>query len=157
MRSLWPQLWPNNEHWWLWVPDRARCARLSGTTEIDSIFKQPLRAQRSNPSRRAKEEWIASSASLLAMTAIQFQNMTPHSRGAMHPSFARQCPSINRGRRECRVPNAPAAPCAMGSEAHECSHHRYTGVNPAFPAQWFYGLFRALPGDEFVLSPSLAD
>jgi hypothetical protein len=53
--------------------------------------------------------------------------------------------------------DAPAASCAMGSEAHECSHHRYTGVNPAFPAQWFYGLFRALPGDEFVLSPSLAD
>ena len=23
--------------------------------------------------------------------------------------------------------------------------------------QWFYGLFRALPGDEFVLSPSSAD
>ncbi|HET7125257.1 MAG TPA: hypothetical protein VFI51_14190, partial [Bradyrhizobium sp.] len=24
--------------------------------------------------------------------------------------------------------------------------------NPAFPAQWFYGLFRALPGDEFVFA-----
>jgi hypothetical protein len=36
--------------------------------------------------------------------------------------------------------------------AHEHSHHRYTGVNPAFPAQWFYGLFRALPGDEFVFA-----
>jgi hypothetical protein len=24
-----------------------------------------------------------------------------------------------------------------------------------FPAQWLYGLYRALPGDEFVLSPSL--
>jgi hypothetical protein len=43
MRSLWPQLWPNNEHWWLWVPDRARSARLSGTTEIDSIFKTTFR------------------------------------------------------------------------------------------------------------------
>src|SRR5216683_6356917 len=29
--------------------------------------------------------------------------------------------------------------------------------HPAFPAQWFYGLCRALPGDEFVLSPSSAD
>ena len=26
--------------------------------------------------------------------------------------------------------------------------------NPAFPAQWFDGLCRALPGDEFLLSPS---
>src|ERR1700694_3569640 len=31
------------------------------------------------------------------------------------------------------------------------------GFSPAFPAQWFYGLFRALPGDEFVLSPSSTD
>src|SRR5271154_6026791 len=35
--------------------------------------------------------------------------------------------------------------------------YRFSGGNPTFPAQWFYGLFRALPGDEFVLSPSPAD
>jgi hypothetical protein len=29
--------------------------------------------------------------------------------------------------------------------------YRFSGGNPAFPAQWFYGLYRALPGDEFVL------
>jgi hypothetical protein len=29
--------------------------------------------------------------------------------------------------------------------------YRFSGGNPAFPAQWFYGLCRALPGDEFVL------
>jgi hypothetical protein len=28
---------------------------------------------------------------------------------------------------------------------------------PAFPAQWFYGVCHALPGDEFVLSPSSAN
>src|SRR5882672_7734546 len=28
--------------------------------------------------------------------------------------------------------------------------------HPAFPARWVDGLFRALPGDEFVLSPSSA-
>jgi hypothetical protein len=32
-----------------------------------------------------------------------------------------------------------------------------TPEHPAFPAQWFYGLCRALPGDEFVLSPSSTD
>jgi hypothetical protein len=26
-----------------------------------------------------------------------------------------------------------------------------SGNTPAFPAQWFYGLCRALPGDEFLL------
>ena len=35
--------------------------------------------------------------------------------------------------------------------------YRFSGGNPAFPAQWFYGLCRALPGDEFVLSPSSTD
>src|SRR5258708_17825824 len=34
--------------------------------------------------------------------------------------------------------------------------YRFSGGNPAFPAQWLYGLCRALPGDEFVLSPSSA-
>src|SRR6202171_3734678 len=35
--------------------------------------------------------------------------------------------------------------------------YRYSRSIPAFPAQWFYGLCRALPGDEFVLSPSSAN
>jgi hypothetical protein len=28
--------------------------------------------------------------------------------------------------------------------------YRFSGNTPAFPAQWFYGLFRALPGDRLV-------
>src|SRR6202795_4950896 len=42
------------------------------------------------------------------------------------------------------------------NKAHERSHHRFTGVDPAFPAQWFYGLYRALPGDQACLTPSPA-
>ena len=30
----------------------------------------------------------------------------------------------------------------------------HTGKHPAFPAQWFYGLCRTLPGDRAFLSPS---
>jgi hypothetical protein len=33
--------------------------------------------------------------------------------------------------------------------------YRFSGGNPAFPAQWFYGLLRALPGDRACLTPSL--
>ena len=41
--------------------------------------------------------------------------------------------------------------------AHECRHHGRTG-SPGIPARnGFNGLYRALPGDEFVLSPSSAD
>src|SRR5712672_3269715 len=41
-------------------------------------------------------------------------------------------------------------------KAHEHSHHGHTGNHPAFPAQWFYGLLRALPGDQACLTPSPA-
>ena len=56
-------------------------------------------------------------------------------------------PSHNRGRGECRVPNAPAASCALwGSEyAHEYSQRRHR-KHPAFPTQWFYGLYVISPG-----------
>src|SRR5258706_2767899 len=42
------------------------------------------------------------------------------------------------------------------NKAHERSHHGHTGNHPAFPAQWFYGLLRALPGDQACLTPSPA-
>src|ERR1700687_3060163 len=35
--------------------------------------------------------------------------------------------------------------------------YRFSGGNPAFPAQWFYGLLRTLPGDRAFLPPSPAD
>src|SRR5260370_36623349 len=34
--------------------------------------------------------------------------------------------------------------------------YRFSGGNPTFPAQWFYGLLRALPGDQACLTPSSA-
>jgi hypothetical protein len=47
------------------------------------------------------------------------------------------------------------SPCAEGRKHTVVT----TGSpeHPAFPAQWFYDLYRALPGDEFVLSPSLTN
>src|SRR5258707_10591877 len=41
-------------------------------------------------------------------------------------------------------------------KAYEHSHHGHAGNHPAFPAQWFYGLLRALPGDHACLTPSPA-
>src|SRR3981081_1935602 len=32
--------------------------------------------------------------------------------------------------------------------------YRFSGEHPAFPAQWFYGLLRALPGERAFLPPS---
>jgi hypothetical protein len=42
-------------------------------------------------------------------------------------------------------------------KAHERSHYRFTGYTRHFLRNGFNGLLRALPGDEFVLSPSPAD
>src|SRR6476660_4014633 len=55
----------------------------------------------------------------------------------------------------------PGARCTRSlackiDKAHERSHHGHTGNHPAFPAQWFYGLLRALPGDQACLTPSPA-
>jgi len=45
--------------------------------------------------------------------------------------------------------------CKKSGETH--TSIQGSGEHPTFPAQWFDGLCRALPGDEFVLPPSPAD
>jgi len=64
--------------------------------------------------------------------------------------------SPDRGRRERRVLAAPAVSCA---KLHKKTHTsiQVQSEHSGVPAQWLYGLCRALPGDEFVLSPSSAD
>jgi hypothetical protein len=56
------------------------------------------------------------------------------------------------GRRESRVPMTPAV------VRTRCTR-RTAGApeHPAFPARWFIGLWRALPGAEFLWPPSLTD
>ena len=54
-------------------------------------------------------------------------------------------PSIERGRRESRMPVAPAASHA-DEKSIRVSPPQVRRFTPAFPAQWFYGFLRALPG-----------
>jgi hypothetical protein len=65
----------------------------------------------------------------------------------------RSHPSEIRGRREDRVHAAPAVSCATCTKKRTRAY-RFSGGIPAFPAQWFYGLLRALPGDRAFLPPS---
>src|SRR6266702_5021581 len=81
--------------------------------------------------------------------------MTSPSRGTICPSFASTLSLQRRRSRECRVRAAPAVSCARLHKGMRTRACRFSGGNPAFPAQWLDGLCRALPGDEFVLSPSL--
>ena len=65
-------------------------------------------------------------------------------------------PSSNRGRRECRAPDAPAAARGVVVSTR-VSHHERTG-SPGIPARnGFNGFLRALLGDRALLSPSPAN
>ena len=78
-------------------------------------------------------------------------------RGSSRPSFASLRPSNERGRREDRVPD-----WHLGSTVRYCKERLHSGVqvkpkHPAFPAQWFYGLCRDLPGERCTIPRRLAD
>src|SRR5260370_12031979 len=62
-------------------------------------------------------------------------------------------PRKDRGRREDRVRAAPAVSCATCTKKRTRAY-RFSGNTPAFPAQWFYGLLRALLGERAFLPPS---
>ena len=67
---------------------------------------------------------------------------------ASHPIYFP--PSPIRGRRESRMPIAPAVVRTKSARVD----HRFNRIIPAFPARMGYGLLRALPGDRALLPPS---
>jgi hypothetical protein len=81
----------------------------------------------------------------------QRADMRSRSRGGTRPGFASASPSLqNRGRRESRMPIAPAVVRTKSARVD----HRFNRIAPAFPARMGYGLLRALPGDRAFLPPS---
>jgi hypothetical protein len=85
---------------------------------LPDVPKPSLRAKRSNPSR-IKKEWIASSASLLAMTAVVCRHTFAISRRVPELCMESFAPKKIRGRGECRMRAAPAVSCAkLCEETH---------------------------------------
>ena len=76
-------------------------------------------------------------------------DMAPRSRRAVRTRVLREArvPPVNRGRREGRVPAAPMAPVHKKARGR---NHRCRRSHPAFPAQWFYGLYALSPGTGLV-------
>ena len=80
----------------------------------------------------------------LAMTV----DIVSPSRGAHSPRFASSFALLENQRAQGR----PGARCTRGL-ACNCAQrtrtraYRFSGNTPAFPAQWLYGLLRALPGE----------
>ena len=132
--------------------------RLPGTTGIDSNVKQPAKslllviaseAKQSISPRKERMDCFV--ASLLAMTARHTSAISPHVLREVWP--ARSALFRKEGAGNAGRPMRPIAACA---EIVRCAHAlvRSHRNHPAFPAQWFYGLFRALPGDRAFLPPS---
>ena len=80
------------------------------------------------------------------------------SRGMICPKFCRSFrPQEFRGRRECRMRAAPAVSCATCTKNMHMSIQG-SGEHPTLPAQWLYGLWRALPGEQlFCLRSALGN
>jgi len=77
-------------------------------------------------------------------------------------SRRRARPRLDRSSRPMRAQGRPGARCTRGlvCNVHKevrTRAYRSSGEHPAFPAQWFDGLCRALLGDEFLLPPSSAN
>jgi hypothetical protein len=121
-------------------------------------FKQPrpsLRApaKQSIKQQKGKQEWIASSLELLAMTSTCESAISRRDSPEVCQQFP---PSENRGRRECRAPDAPAAACAMAESKKRTRQSGHTGITRHSPRNGFNGFLRALPGDRAFLPPSSA-
>ena len=87
---------------------------------------------------------------------FQTADTRPRSRGTTCPRLAFRCPSKKEG--------AGNAGCTLHprSRVQRVERKLHTSIqgsggNPTFPAQWLYGLLRALLGDRAFLPPSLAN
>ena len=103
------------------------------------------------------QRWMRRVTSRARNARGEGENTAPRSRGAdSRPSCLQEIVPPNReGAGNAGRTRTRSLACKM-KKAHEQSHHRFAGNIPAFPAQWFYGFLRALPGDRACLSPSPA-
>jgi hypothetical protein len=101
------------------------------------------------------EYWVARSSR--AMTAvIRFPNNNRHTFAISRLDTPELCQKFpyppNRGRREHRVHAAPAVSCANLHKGKRTRAYRFSGGNPAFPAQWLTA-YNVLSGDRACLTP----
>ena len=81
------------------------------------------------------------------------RNIGSRSRDTLRPRLTNFVgPLETRGRREDRVRAAPAVSCALMHRKMRTRAYRFGGGSPAFPAQWLYGIYRALPGESELLA-----
>jgi hypothetical protein len=83
---------------------------------------------------------------------FEFQTARKHTSAFSRRDSPEACSSFtlveNRGRRESRVPIAPAVVRQKNARVD----HRFNRITPAFPARMVYGLLRTLPGEPSSLA-----
>jgi hypothetical protein len=136
-----------------------RTSLASHAVVIPRACGYPVRRGFSIPSQASLEYWVARSSRAMTIESVvrsysrQTSAISRRDASEFEKPFAQQI----RGRRECRVPAAPAASRAKLSEAHERSHHRFRRINRHSPRNGFTAYSVLSPAIEFLLSPSPAD
>jgi hypothetical protein len=99
-------------------------------------------------SHASLEYWVARSSRAMTRESVapSHSSNTPlHSRGVNSPELCTNFASPdNRGRRECRALDAPAASCVK-KQTHEHSHHGHTGTTRHSPRNGFTAYFALSP------------
>ena len=115
----------------------------------------PLRARRVILARNGRRMFVLPH-SLLAMTGPRscIADTSPHSRGAMRPSCARNFRPL-----PLRAQGMPGARCARSRVCNDSGNAHalvtgHTGITRHSPRNGFNGFLRDLPGDRAFLSPS---
>jgi len=142
---------------------RRRAGPESGALARAPASTPSLRAQRSNPEsfrgclpgllRCARNDGVCGGQRRSSIR-ISLADTLPHPRGISRPSFACR-PTLNRKRAQGRpgAGRAPTVHCAKGGNEEFAQRHTGEAKHPAFPAQWLYGLCRALPGERCTIAP----
>src|SRR5690242_1203845 len=95
---------------------------------------------------RVEEDTGAVPRSVTGSMPLGAAGSVPATGGSDQPPVRTFCQIFwTQGRRECRVHDAPTALRAQQKKTH-AGQHRYAEITPALPAQWLYGLLRALLG-----------
>jgi hypothetical protein len=86
-------------------------------------------------------------------TSSHARRHTPASSRRISPELCSLHRPHQKGRREDRVPAGTHGPLCAGSAKGIAQRHTGEAQHTAFPAQWLYGLCRALPGERCTIAP----
>ncbi|SFK10143.1 hypothetical protein SAMN04487925_1185 [Bradyrhizobium sp. cf659] len=141
------------------------CSHLRVTAmERSSASASSLRAQRSNPDcqprrdsgllRCARNDGVRGHGRRCFNSKLARRHTPASSRHVLPEPCFRLAPlSEQRAQGRPGAGRAPTVRCARIARRTDAQRHTGAAKQPAFPAQWLYGLCRALPGERCTIAP----